>query len=75
MRGDELRERVCAEKLVGLTQEFTPEELSDPILRGIDPNDPVARNPCLHRGPLSLDYWTPLPSSLWHGLRKLLGAG
>jgi hypothetical protein len=21
--------------------------------------NPVARNPCLRRGPLSLDYWTP----------------
>ena len=23
--------------------------------------DPYARNPCLRRGPLSLDYWTRLP--------------
>ena len=29
-----------------------------------DKNDPVARNPCLRRGPLSLDYWTRLPGQL-----------
>jgi WD40 repeat protein len=74
VRGDELRERVCAEKLVGLAQQFTREELSDPILRGIDPNDLVARNPCLRLGPLSLAYWTPLPFNLWHAVRKLVGA-
>ena len=55
----QLRERVCAEKLIG-AQEFTDEELADPILRGIDAKDPIARNPCLRRGPLSLDYWTRL---------------
>ena len=36
------------------------EELADPILSDIDPHDPVARNPCLRRGPLSWDYWTRL---------------
>ena len=57
MRGDALRERVFAEKLIGTVQGFAVSELEDdPILRGIDKNDPVARNPCLHRGPLSLDY-------------------
>ena len=55
----ELRERVCAEKLIG-AQEFTDEELADPILSGIDAKNPIARNPCLRRGPLSLDYWTRL---------------
>jgi hypothetical protein len=50
MRGDALRERVCDEKLVGVAQEFTDSEMEGPILRGIDKNDPVARNPCLRRG-------------------------
>ena len=60
----DLRERVCAEKLIG-AQEFTDQELADPILRGIDASDPVARNPCLRRGPLSLDFWTRLPGQWW----------
>src|SRR5262245_5612664 len=74
VRGGPLRERVCAEKLVGAAQEFTDGELkNDPILRGIDKNDPVARNPCLRRGPLSLDYWTRLPGQLWRSTRWLVG--
>jgi hypothetical protein len=74
VRGDALRERVCAEKLIGGAQEFTDAEIEDdPILRGIDKNDPVARNPCLRRGPLSLDYWTRLPGQLWHSTRWLVG--
>jgi WD40 repeat protein len=73
-RGDALRERVCHEKLTGAAQEFTNSELQDdPILRGIDKNDPVARNPCLRRGPLSLDYWTRLPGELWHSMHRLVG--
>jgi hypothetical protein len=68
VRGDALRERVCAEKLVGPAQEFTDAELEDPILRGIDKDDSVARNPCLRRGPLSLDYWTRLPMQFWRAL-------
>jgi hypothetical protein len=69
VRGDDLRERVCAEKLVGSAQEFTDAELEDSILRGIDKDDPVARNPCLRRALLSLDYWTRLPGQLWRSLR------
>jgi hypothetical protein len=65
--GAELRERVCAEKLVGAAQEFTREELDDPILRGI-----TQVNPCLRRGPLSLDYWTRLPGQWWAALRTAL---
>jgi hypothetical protein len=61
VRGDTLRERVCTEKLVRAAQEFTDAELEDPILRGIDKDDPIARSPCLQRGPLSPDYWTRLP--------------
>jgi len=73
-RGDSLRERVCDEKLIGAAQEFTDGEIEDdPILRGIDKNDPVARNPCLRRGPLSLDYWTRLPGELWRSTRWLVG--
>ena len=71
---DALRERVCAEKLIGAAQEFTDAEMTDdPILRGIDKNDPVARNPCLRRGPLSLDYWTRLPQQLWRSTRGFVG--
>jgi len=67
-----LRERVCAEKLVGAAQQFTEGEIrDDPILRGIDIGDPIARNPCLRRGPLSLDYWTRLPGQLWRSIRWL----
>src|SRR5215831_16696474 len=73
VRGDTLRERVCAEKLIGAAQEFSDDEMEDPILRGIDKNDPVARNPCLRRGPLSLDYWTRLPGQFWHSMRRLVG--
>jgi hypothetical protein len=69
VRGDTLRERVCADKLVGSAQEFTDAELEDPILRGIEKDDSVARNPCLRRGPLSLDYWTRLPIQFWRALR------
>ncbi len=73
IRGDDLRERVCTEKLIGAAQEFTDAELEDPILRGIDKNDPIARNPCLRRGPLSFDYWTRLAGNGWRSLRGLVG--
>jgi hypothetical protein len=46
-RGDTLSERVCTEKLVGAAQEFADAEFEDPILRDIDSDDRVARNPCL----------------------------
>jgi hypothetical protein len=65
VRSDMLRERVCVEKLVGSAEEFTDDELEDLILRGIDKDDSVARNACLRRGPLSLDYWTRLPIQFW----------
>jgi hypothetical protein len=74
VRGNELRERVCSEKLVGAAQEFIDAELEDPILRGIEWEDTIARNPCLRRGPLSLDYWSRLPGNAWRSLRKLAGA-
>jgi hypothetical protein len=64
VRGESLRERVCAEKLVGAAQEFTDAELEDPMLRGIDRTDPIARNPCLRQGPLSLDYWTRVTEAI-----------
>jgi WD40 repeat protein len=74
VRGDTLRERVCDEKLIGAAQEFTDGEIEyDPILRGIDKDDPIARNPCLRRGPLSLDYWTRLPRKLWRSTRRFVG--
>ena len=71
VRGDELRDRVCAERLIGAAHEFTDDELEDPILRGIDKNDPIARNPCLRRGPLSFEYWTRLPAKLSRFARSL----
>jgi WD40 repeat protein len=64
VRGHDLRERVCAEKLVGAAQEFSPDELEDPILGGV-----TQRNPCLRRGPLALDYWTRLPGEWWAWIR------
>jgi WD40 repeat protein len=60
IRGAELRDRVCSERLLGIAQEFTREELQDSILRSIDPNDAIARNPCLRRGPLTREYWNRL---------------
>jgi len=39
------------------------------VVRGIDKNDSVARNPCLRRGPLSLDYWMRLPVQFWRSWR------
>jgi WD40 repeat protein len=69
--GDELRERVCSEALVGAAQEFDDAELDDPALAGLNRDDPVARNPCLRRGPLTLDYWTRLPGELWRSARRL----
>ena len=66
IRDDALRERVW--------QEFSDGEIeNDPILRGIDKNNPVARNPCLRRGSLSLDYWTGLPEWFWRSTCRLLG--
>jgi WD40 repeat protein len=62
--GHDLRERVCAEKLVGAAQEFSPAELEDPILGGV-----TQKNPCLRRGPLSLDYWARLPGEWWAWMR------
>jgi hypothetical protein len=35
-----------------------------------DAADFVARNPCLRRGPLSLDYWTRLPIQFWRSLYR-----
>jgi WD40 repeat protein len=72
VRGEELRERVCAEKLMGVGQEFSSAELEDPILRVIDVSDPIARNPCLRRGPLSLDYWMRLSGQLWRSTLRLM---
>ncbi len=71
VRGETLRERVCAEKLIGVAQELTLTELDDPILSGIDPTDPIARNPCLRRGPITWTYWTRLRADLGRSVRRL----
>jgi hypothetical protein len=75
VRGETLHARV-PEKLVGAAQEFTTRssELANPILRDIDRNDPIARNPCRRRGPLTLDDRTRLPEHLWQRMRQLTGA-
>ena len=72
-KADTLRERVCAEKLIGVAQEFTDGEMEDPILRGVDMADPIARNRCLRRGTLPLDCWTRLPGEFWRSIRWLAG--
>lgn len=64
VRGDDLRDRVCNEKLAG-AQEFTAIELQGPMLRGV-------RNPCLGRGLLAWEYWTRMPGELWRSARGLL---
>jgi WD domain, G-beta repeat len=70
VRGEILRERVCAEKLVGSAQDFSSFELEDPIMRGV-----TQTNPCLRRGPLSLDYWISLPGE-WLGFAAgIIGTG
>jgi hypothetical protein len=66
--GTELRRRVCAEKLIG-SEEFTPTERDDPIVGAFVSDDPVERNPCLQRGPLSLEYWMRVPRNLWRAVR------
>ena len=75
VHGATLRQRVCAEKLIG-AQEFTDEELADEILSDVASDvrsgDPYARNPCLRRGPLSLEYWTRLPGQWARKLTQLL---
>jgi hypothetical protein len=76
--GAELREKVCSGPLAN-DQEFTDEELADPILSAIDKDDPVARNPCLRRGPLHWEYYTQALAqwSRWIGKQwaALLPAG
>jgi WD40 repeat protein len=72
VRGDDLRKRVCDEKLVGGAQEFNPTELEDPTLRGVGLTQ---RNPCLRRGPFSFDYWTRLPGEWWAWARALYNPG
>src|SRR5262249_37787044 len=63
VRTEDLRERVCAEKLVGAAQEFSAAEREDPILYG-------ATTPCLRRGALSLDYWLRLPGEWWTWIQE-----
>ena len=61
------RKCVCTEKLIG-AQEFTNEELADPILADIAAavaaGGPYARDPCLRRGLRSWEYGTRLPARL-----------
>jgi WD40 repeat protein len=67
-RGATLRDRICRERLAGAST-FTPQELADPFLRGLDGGDAVARDPCLRRGPLHWEYYTQAAGRLrvWAG--------
>jgi dipeptidyl aminopeptidase/acylaminoacyl peptidase len=67
VRGDELRERVCQEKLAG-AQAFTVGETENPVLSGL-----LDARPCDRRGPLVLDYWTHLAALLSATLRTSAG--
>jgi WD40 repeat protein len=58
-RGQELVQRVCAEKLVG-AETFTTEDELDPILTGL-----AGTNPCERRGPFSAKYWIDLGARIW----------
>jgi hypothetical protein len=62
IRGQELRARVCREKLVGATL-FTFEEARDPIIAGLG-----GTNPCERRGPLSISYWADFARRAWSWL-------
>jgi hypothetical protein len=65
-----------SDKRIVAGQEFdNAERLQDPILRRIDWSDSIARNPCLRRGPLTLDYWMRLAGKSWRSVRRLAGAG
>lgn len=57
LKGAELREHVCMERLRGV-QEFNLRELQNPVLLGIDAADPVSRNPCLRRGALHWEFYS-----------------
>lgn len=57
LSGSDLRKRICTERLAG-AHAFAKEELSDPILAGIDAAVPELRNPCLRHGPLHWRYYT-----------------
>ena len=61
--GGVLRDRICSEKLRG-AEEFTLEELEDPVLTNVALVDGPARNPCLRRGPFSWEYWARLVAPL-----------
>jgi WD40 repeat protein len=52
-RGLKIRDRICAEVLVGPAQQFSVDETDDPALRGTQQS-----NPCLRRGLLSHEYYT-----------------
>jgi len=59
IRGAQLRDQACAEKLKGGAQFFSRNELESPMLRGVGED-----NPCLRRGPLSWQYWARLPADV-----------
>ena len=56
--GTELRDRVCAERLVRASQ-ITPGDAVDPTLNKLEGLDVCAS------GPLSIDYWFRMARALW----------
>lgn len=70
MRGDQLRAKVCDERLNG-AQSFDDEERKDAVLRG----NPALRNPCDRHGLLSLRFWLKLPGTLLASASALFGRG
>ncbi|KYG19897.1 hypothetical protein SE92_06140 [Bradyrhizobium sp. AT1] len=69
VKGEKLRAHVCNDVLTGV-QEFSDAELADPFLRSLDKADPVARNPCLRRGPLHWEYYTQAAARWGRWARK-----
>ncbi len=57
IQGRQLLDETCSCH-VGVTGGFTDVELKDSILAGLNPDNLVARNPCLRRGPLHWEYYT-----------------
>ena len=66
-RGNELRHRICAEKLVGASA-FASADTGSPFLRTM-----TAATPCDQVGPLSRVYWSRAATRMWHSVRHWAG--
>lgn len=58
LEGQDLRDAICAEKLVGRSV-FTEQDVTDPALAGLG-----GRDPCQKTGLLSMEFWSDLFSPL-----------